>query len=83
MYVYDTVGIDIECNFDLRDTTWSWRDTGQLEPSQSCIVSSHFSFTLHYMDVYSSLVVCSSGEDLALLCRDRCISFDQLRCNSA
>ena len=27
LYVYDTVGIDIECNFDLRDSTWSWRDT--------------------------------------------------------
>ena len=32
-YIYDTVGIDIKCNFDLRNTTTCWRDTIQTELS--------------------------------------------------
>ena len=82
-YVYDTVGVDIEGYFDLRDTTRSWSNTGQLESAQSDIACCHFSFTLHYVNVYCSLVVSCGGEDLALLGRNGCISFNQSGCYAA
>ena len=82
-YVYDTVGIDIESNLDLRNTSSCWRDTIQTELAKRLVVSRELSLTLYNMDIYCSLVICCSGEDLALLCRDRGISLDQPCCYAA
>ena len=81
-YVYNTVCIDIECNLDLRYTTTCWRDTIQTELAKGLVISCKLSLTLYNVDVYSGLVVCCGGEDLALLGRDSRISLDQSCCNT-
>ena len=57
-YIYDTVGIDIKCNFDLRDSTRSRRDSVQSELSERFVISCKLSLTLYNIDVYCSLIVC-------------------------
>ena len=76
-YIYNTVCINIECNFNLRYSTWSRRDSIQSELSEWFIILGELSLTLYYVDIYSCLVICCRREDLALLCRNCCISLDQ------
>ena len=82
-YVYDTVGIDIESNLDLRNTSSCRRDTIQTELSEGLVVSCELTLTLYNVDIYSCLVISCGGEDLALLGRDCGISLDQSGCNTA
>ena len=81
-YIYNTVGINIKGNLDLWNTSSCWWDTIQTELSKGLIISGKLSLTLYYMDINSSLVICSGREDLALLGRDGCISLDQSGCNT-
>ena len=73
----DTVDIDIEGNFDLRNTSSGRCNTCQLEVAQCLVVGSHRSFTLQYVDIDSRLIIGSRREDLRLLRRDRCITRNQ------
>ena len=82
-YVDDTVCINIESNFDLRDSTRSRRDSVKSELSEWFIIFCELSFSLYDIDIYRCLVVCRCREYLAFLCRDRCISLDQSCGNSA
>ena len=82
-YIYDTVGIDIKSNLDLRYTTSCRRDTIQSELAKGFIIFGELTLTLYNVDIYGRLVISSCGEDLALLCRDRCISLDQSGCDTA
>ena len=59
------------------------RDSVQSELAEGLVVSCELSLTLYYVDVNSCLVICRCGEDLALLCRNRCISLDQPCSNAA
>ena len=77
-YVNDTVGIDIECNFDLRNTTRCRSDTVEDKVTELLVVSCDLTLTLEYVNVYLRLVVSGCGVNLALLCRDRCVSLDHL-----
>ena len=81
-YIYDTVGIDIKGNLDLRNASSCWRDSIQTELAEGFVIFRELTLTLYNVDIYCSLVICCCGEDLALLCRDCCISFDQTCCNS-
>ena len=76
-YIYNTICIDIESNLDLWNTTTCWWNTIQTELSKGLVVSCELSLTLYNVDIYSCLVICCGREDLALLCRDCCISLDQ------
>merc|ERR1719498_1914184 len=58
--VESTVGVDVESNLNLRNTSWSHWNTTQLEVTQFLVISSHLSFTLQNSDSYLSLIV-SSG----------------------
>ncbi len=82
-YIYDTICIDIEGNFDLRNTSSCRKDTVKTELSKSLVVSCELTLTLYNVDIYGCLVISSCGEDLALLCRDGCVSLDQLCSNAA
>ena len=81
-YIYNTVGINIESNLDLWNTSSCWWDTIQTELSKGLIISGKLSLTLSYMDINSSLVICSGREDRALLGRDGCSALDQSGCNT-
>ena len=82
-YIYDTVGIDIKGNLDLRNATSCRRDSIQTELSKGFVVFRELTLTLYNVDVYSGLIVCCCGEDLALFGRDRCITLDQTGCNTS
>ena len=75
--IYDAVRIDIECDFDLRNTAHCGRDSVQSELAEGLVVSCELSLTLKDVDVNSGLVVSCCGEHLALLGGDCCISLDQ------
>ena len=54
--------IDIECNFDLRDSTWSRRNSIQPELSERLVVSCELSLSLYNIDINCCLIICSCGE---------------------
>ena len=81
--MYDAVCINIERNFNLRNTTPSRCDTIQTERTQLLVILCKFPFALQNVDIYSCLVIRSSRENLALLGRDGGISFNNLGANTA
>ena len=82
-YIYNTVGINIKCNFDLRDTSSCRRNSIQTELTKCLVVSCKLTLALYHMDINCRLIVSCCREDLALLSRDRCISLDQSGCYAA
>ena len=76
-YIYNTIGIDIEGNLDLRDSSGSGCDTVQTELSEGLVILGELTLTLYYIDIYSGLIISCGREDLALLGRDGGISLDQ------
>ena len=46
-YIYDTVGIDIKGNLDLRNASSCWRNAVQSELAQSLVVFRELSLTLY------------------------------------
>ena len=71
------VGIDIEGNLDLRDTTGSKGDVGEFEFSEESVVLGTGTFTLVNLDEHTRLVVGAGGEDLGLLGGDGGSSLDE------
>ena len=78
----NTIGIDIESHHDLRHTTRSRRNTNQVKLLEQLVVSRHLALALENADRHRRLVVLGGGEYLALLCRDRCVAFDQFGKNA-
>ena len=65
--VADTVGVDVEGDFDLRNTAGSRGDTDEVELTEHLVVSGHFTFTLEDLDADLGLVVSGGGVGLRLL----------------
>jgi len=63
-YMNDTVCVDIECYFDLRDSSGSGSDTVKTEDTELLVILSEFTFALEDIDINSSLIVCICGEYL-------------------
>ena len=82
-YIYNTIRIDIESYFDLRNSTGCRCDTIESEVTKGLIILSELSLTLENMDINCGLVIVCSGEYLALLGRDGSITLDQLGCDAA
>lgn len=74
----DTVGIELEGNLDLGNTTGSGGDVGELELAQEVVVLGHGTLTLEDLDQDDGLVVGSGREDLALAGRDGSVAGNQL-----
>ena len=81
--IYDTVCIDIEGNFNLWNTALCGKNAVQSELTEALIVSCKLSLTLYYIDIYGSLVVRCSREDLRCSGRDGCISLNKRCCYAA
>src|SRR5699024_5187115 len=77
-YVHDTVGVDVEGDLDLWDAARSRCDTGQLEGTQSLVVTGELALALEDLDGNRRLVVFSGGEGFRTLGRDRGVALDQL-----
>lgn len=73
----DTVGINIEGDFNLGDATGRWRDADQRELAEHLVVAGHFTFALVDLDFDLGLTVGRRGEHLALLRGDGRVPVDQ------
>merc|ERR1719231_1182873 len=77
-HLKDTVGIDLEGDVDLGDTTGSGGDTSELELAQKVVVLGHGTLSLENLDEHSRLVVLVSREGLRLLGGDDSVTGDEL-----
>lgn len=73
----NSIGVNVECDFDLWNSPWRGRDTNESELTQEFVVICHFTLTLVYLDFHLSLSVGRCGEHLTLLCRNGCVTSDQ------
>src|SRR5436305_9373004 len=73
----DRIGINVEGDLNLGDTSVGRRNANELEVSQELVVTDQFTFALVDLDLNSSLKVGSGGEDLRLLCGNGSITIDQ------
>ena len=75
--VEDTIGIDIESNFDLGGTTGCGGDALEVEFTEQVIVFGHLTLTFEYLDEDTWLVVSVGGESLLLLGGNASVSGDE------
>ena len=71
------VGVNVEGDLDLGDTTVSRGNTDKLEVAQQLVVTDELTLTLVDLDLDSALEIGSSGEDLGLLGGDSGVTVDQ------
>ncbi len=71
-------GINIEGNFDLRNTLGGRWNADEVEVTKELVVSDKLTFTLVDFDLDGRLAVGSGREDLRLFGRDRGVTVDQL-----
>jgi hypothetical protein len=74
----DAIGIEVEGNLDLRNTTGRGGDVGQLELAEHVVVLGHRALTLEHLDQDGGLVVGGSREDLRLAGRDDSVTGNEL-----
>jgi hypothetical protein len=74
----DTVGIELERDLDLRNTTGSGGNTGKLELAELVVVFGHGTLTLEDLDQDDGLVVSGGRENLGLLGGDGSATLDQV-----
>ena len=53
----NTVGIDIERNFNLRYTSWCRWNSIKMESTNCSVVFCHWTFTLQYVDFNRRLII--------------------------
>jgi hypothetical protein len=76
--VHDTVGIKIEGNLDLGNTTGCGRDASELELAEQVVVLGALALTLVDLDEHTGLVVGEGREDLGLLGGDGGVAGNEL-----
>jgi len=76
--VQNTIGINIEGDLNLRNTTRRRRDSGELEFTELMVVLGHLTFTLKNLNEHATLVILVSGEGLFLLGGDSGVTLDEL-----
>merc|ERR1719322_1137141 len=75
--VQDTVGINVEGDLDLRNTSGCRRNASQVEFAKEMVVLGHGPLTLVHLDGDSGLVVRVGGEGLGLLGGDGGVPLDE------
>jgi hypothetical protein len=75
--VDDTVGVNVEGNFDLRNTTRSGRNAREFELAEQIVVLSSSSFAFKDLDQDTRLVVGEGREGLGLLGWDSGVALDE------
>ena len=78
----DSIGIEVESNLNLGNTTGRGRDVGQLELAEHVVVLGHRALTLEHLDQDGGLVVGGSREDLRLAGRDDGVAGNELGHNT-
>ena len=62
--VQDAVGVDVEGDFDLRDTTWRWWDAVEDETTDGLVLVGHRTLALQHVDLHGRLIIYCGGEHL-------------------
>ena len=75
---HDTVGVDLECDLDLGNTTRGGADPGEFEPAEEIVLLGQRMLTLEDLNRNGGLVVGGSGEDLTLAGGDDSVTGDEL-----
>jgi hypothetical protein len=75
--VHDSVGVKVEGDLDLRNTTGRRRDAGELELAHEVVVLRAGTFTLEDLDEHTGLVVGEGREGLGLLGGDGGVTLDE------
>jgi len=76
--VEDTVGINIEGDLNLWNTSWSWWDTFKVEFTELMAILGHLSLTFKDLDQYTGLVILIGSESLRLFGWDGGVSLDDV-----
>jgi hypothetical protein len=69
-HVHNSIGINLERYLNLRNTSWSRRNTIQVKFTKRIVVSSHLSFSLKHLNTDSRLIVSICSEDLRFFNRN-------------
>ncbi len=77
-HIQNTVGVDVERDFDLRQAARCRRDVRQVEATQRLVVRRALALTLQHVNRYGCLVVVCRREHLLRICRNRRVLVDQL-----
>ncbi|BBG29039.1 hypothetical protein ZBT109_0241 [Zymobacter palmae] len=78
-HAQDTVGVEVEGNFDLRYTARCRRNVGQVETTERLVLGRLFTLTLQHVNGHGRLVIFCGREDLRFLGRDRRVLLDDRR----
>ena len=81
--VEDTVGVDVEADFDLRHTARCGFDAGEVEAAQRFVAAGLLTFALQDVDSHCGLVVFGGREHLRFFGRDGGVFLDQLSHHAA
>lgn len=76
-HIKNTVGINVESDFNLGVTTGSHGDTGQLKIAKLLVVLGELALTLENSDADLGLVVSGGGESLGLLGGDSSVAVNK------
>merc|ERR1712033_98647 len=76
-HVQDTVGVNVEGDLDLGNSSWSWGNSCEVKLAEEMVVLGHGSLSLIHLDGDSWLVVRVGGEGLGLLGGDGGVPLDQ------
>ena len=76
--VQDTIGVDVERDFDLRHATRRRRDAFEVEFAQQLVTGRHLALALEHLDRHGTLIVVSGRIHLRVLGRDRRVFLDHL-----
>src|SRR3712207_5884705 len=77
-YIQNTIGVDVECYFNLWYATASRSYAFQIELTDTLVLCCHGAFALEYVDGHGRLIVYRGREGLALLAGYRGVGFDKL-----
>src|SRR5205823_14445966 len=69
-YVQDAVGIDVECDFDLRNAARRRWNPIEMECAERFVVAAERALALKHFDLHTRLVVAVGRKDLRLPRRD-------------
>ena len=82
-HVHNTVGVDVEGDFNLGHAAAGRSDAVQVEAAQRLVGRGHLPLALEDVDLHAGLVVSGGGEDLALLHGDGGVALDQAGAHTA
>ena len=75
--IQNTIGIDVEGDFDLRNTTGCWGNARKFELVEGVVIFGVGVFTVVHLDEHTRLVVGVRREGLRLRGRDSGVMFDE------